>query len=121
MFITKSARRSLSVLFVLLLFVFGCRKEEQSNPNQSGRPGVRENPKGTVELEFTYGSEKEKWVKDVTDSFHASNAHLKSGKRIHVSQVERGSGECIDELLTGKRKAHITSPASAAFIKLGNA
>ncbi|MCI0619012.1 substrate-binding domain-containing protein [bacterium] len=32
-----------------------------------------------------------------------------------------GSGECIDELLSGKRKAHITSPASAAFIKLGNA
>jgi Ca-activated chloride channel homolog len=32
-----------------------------------------------------------------------------------------GSGECIDELLSGRRKAHITSPASAAFVKLGNA
>ncbi|MCI0619011.1 hypothetical protein L0244_39075 [bacterium] len=84
MLIKELARRSLSVLFVLLLFVFGCRKEEQSNPNQSGRSGVRENPKGTVELVFTYGSEKEKWVKDVTDSFHASNAHIKSRKSIHV-------------------------------------
>ncbi|MCI0442705.1 VWA domain-containing protein [bacterium] len=122
MFITKSARRSLSLVFVLLIFISGCRKEEQANPGQSGRSGgVKENPKGTVELVFTYGSEKEKWVKDVTDAFHASNAHTKSGKSIHVSQFPMGSGECIDEILTGKRKAHITSPASAAFIKLGNA
>lgn len=32
-----------------------------------------------------------------------------------------GSGECIDEILKGTRQAHLTSPASAAFVKLGNA
>ncbi len=32
-----------------------------------------------------------------------------------------GSGESIDEILSGNLKAHIVSPASAAFIKLGNA
>jgi Bacterial extracellular solute-binding protein len=32
-----------------------------------------------------------------------------------------GSGECIDTLLSGQVQAHLTSPASAAFIKLGNA
>src|SRR5262245_7698979 len=32
-----------------------------------------------------------------------------------------GSGETIDNILSGRLKAHIASPASAAFIKLGNA
>ena len=30
-------------------------------------------------------------------------------------------GEAIDDLLAGVRQAHLTSPASAAFIRLGNA
>jgi hypothetical protein len=32
-----------------------------------------------------------------------------------------GSGEAIDEIVEGRRQPHIVSPASAAFIKLGNA
>jgi Ca-activated chloride channel family protein len=32
-----------------------------------------------------------------------------------------GSGEAIDEVMEGRRQPHIISPASAAFIKLGNA
>ena len=32
-----------------------------------------------------------------------------------------GSGEAMTELLSGKRKAHIVSPASGAFIELANA
>jgi Bacterial extracellular solute-binding protein len=32
-----------------------------------------------------------------------------------------GSGEAIDEVLEGRRQPHLISPASAAFIKLGNA
>src|SRR4029077_8275696 len=102
----------------LLLVASGCRKAPEGQGESAGGPAL---PPNSIELVFTYGSEKEKWIKDVTDSFNASNAHLKSGKSIHVSQFAMGSGECIDELLTGKRKAHITSPASAAFIKLGNA
>jgi Ca-activated chloride channel homolog len=121
MSVKRTLIRSLGLLFVFLLFVSGCSKTEEPQ-NQSGSTrSARPNPKGTVELIFTYGSEKEKWVKDVTDSFHASNTRTKEGKSIHVTQVAMGSGECMDELLTGKRKAHITSPASAAFIKLGNA
>src|SRR5262249_44180008 len=38
-----------------------------------------------------------------------------------VKTIPMGSGECIDSLLDGSRKAHLTSPASGAFIKLGNA
>jgi Ca-activated chloride channel family protein len=32
-----------------------------------------------------------------------------------------GSGECVDEILSGKRKTHLVSPASNAFLVLGNA
>src|SRR5258708_26347535 len=32
-----------------------------------------------------------------------------------------GSGEAIDEVLEGRNQPHIISPASSAFIKLGNA
>ena len=40
---------------------------------------------------------------------------------IQVEAVAQGSGELIDDLLAGARQAHLTSPASAAFLKLGNA
>jgi Ca-activated chloride channel homolog len=86
MYTKELARPSLSVLFVLLLFVCGCT-QEQSTPNQSGRSGVKQNPKGTVELVFTYGSEKEKWVKDVTDAFQAAKIQTKSGKSIRVHSL----------------------------------
>jgi Ca-activated chloride channel family protein len=78
----------------------------------------------TVELLFTYGSEKEEWIKDVTTAYNASGPTSANGKRIKVKAVPMGSGECVDELNAGKgqgSKAHLTSPASGAFIVLGNA
>jgi Ca-activated chloride channel family protein len=74
-----------------------------------------------VELVFPYGSEKEKWIKDVTDAFNRSNTKTQSGKTIFVRALPMGSGETIDNILSGRLQAHIASPASAAFIKLGNA
>jgi len=79
------------------------------------------NPANTLELVFTYGSEKEDWIKEVTDAFNRSARRTADGRQIRVNAIPMGSGECIDELLTETRKAHLTSPASAAFIKLGNA
>ena len=32
-----------------------------------------------------------------------------------------GSGETIDSILSGRLQAHLASPASEAFIKIGNA
>jgi Ca-activated chloride channel family protein len=74
----------------------------------------------TVELVFTYGSEKQGWINDVTKSFNDSENKTGGGKRIKVTAIPMGSGECIDELLAGKRKAHLTSPASGAYIEIGN-
>ena len=45
-----------------------------------------------VELLFTYGSEKEEWVKAVTEEFHRGQPKIASGKPIHVTAAPKGSG-----------------------------
>lgn len=110
-----------SVALVLLVLVGGCDKSE---PAQQSAPVVTPAPKvapDAVEVVFTYGSEKQKWIEDVTAEFNGSGAKIASGKAIVVTGVPMGSGESIDELITERRKAHVTSPASGAFIVLGNA
>ncbi|HKE33352.1 MAG TPA: extracellular solute-binding protein [Candidatus Angelobacter sp.] len=102
----------------LLLAASGCRKTSESSGTGTGSRAL---PANSIELVFTYGSEKEKWIKDVTDSFNRIGRKTSSGKQIVVTAIPMGSGECIDEILSGTRKTHITSPASAAFVKIGNA
>src|SRR5262249_27239219 len=107
----------LPCLSSVLLLALGCKKSPPPNPEaQTQQPA----PPNAIELVFTYGSEKEKWVNDVTASFNGSARRTGSGKQIFVRAIPMGSGECIDEILTGTRHTHITSPASAAFIKIGN-
>jgi Ca-activated chloride channel family protein len=106
-------------LFVLALaaMIAGCGKTTMP-------PSTREeklDPAKTLQLLFTYGSEKEAWVKAATEQFHRGQPKTAGGKLIRVEAVPKGSGECIDELITGTTQAHLTSPASGAFIKLGNA
>src|ERR1044071_6068798 len=86
-----------------------------TGPSQTGGSGVQQAPKDALQLVFTYGSEKEKWIKDVTAQFNAEQHKTSKGKIIFVDAIPMGSGECIDELLSGRRQAHLTSPASAAF------
>lgn len=77
--------------------------------------------KDQVDLVFTYGSEKENWIKEVTGTFNQGNFKTASGKVVQVTAIPMGSGEAMQELLEGKRQAHLCSPASAAFIELANA
>ena len=74
-----------------------------------------------LELVLTYGSEKQKWIDEVTRQFNASGRTLPSGERIKVVAVPVGSGEMVDEVLTQRRQAHLVSPAASAFILLANA
>lgn len=92
---------------------------DEPTAGPSGEPP--RDPAQTVQLLFTYGSEKEEWIKEVTAQFNEGGHKTASGKVIQVEAVPQGSGEAIDDLLAGVRQAHLTSPASAAFIKLGNA
>src|SRR5262245_49026465 len=105
-------------LTVVALLTGGC-KNESAPP--SSKPGQTQAPRGALELVFPYGSEKEKWINDVTAAFNNSNTKTLAGKRIFVRALPMGSGETIDNILSGRLQAHIASPASAAFIKLGNA
>src|SRR5215469_1691179 len=106
----------LVVLLVAISLQSGCK--QSNRPSSQAENAV---PSGSLELVFTYGSEKEKWIKEVTDSFNRAGNKIASGQRIFVRAIPMGSGESIDAILSGTTKAHITSPASAAFITLGNA
>ena len=115
--------RSLHSL-ALLLFVFlflslsGCKKQN-SSPQEGA--SSEQAPADSLELVFPYGSEKEKWIGDVTRDFNQHHIKTQRGKTIFVRALPMGSGETIDNILSGRLQAHLASPASAAFIKLGNA
>jgi Ca-activated chloride channel family protein len=100
-----------------LLCSVSCKKTVQSGGHNEPAPV----PKNALELVFTYGSEKEKWITEVTDQFNREEHRTAAGRPILVRALPMGSGELIDEVLSGRRQPHIISPASAAFIKLGNA
>jgi Ca-activated chloride channel homolog len=78
-------------------------------------------PPDELRLLFSYGSEKQKWIEDVTATFNQSGAKTSGGKRITVKAIPKGSGECIDDLISGREHDDLISPASNIFIKLGNA
>ena len=105
-----------SFLFFSLLALSGCKSKSRS-PEE----GSQVAPPNAVELVFTYGSEKEKWINEVTDRFNREGHKTASGRPIFVRATAMGSGELIEEVLSGRRQPQIISPASAAFIKLGNA
>jgi len=98
----------------------GCRREPDGPAASPGSQPAAD-PAHTVQLLFTYGSEKEEWIKEVTARFNQESHQTASGKVIQVEAVPQGSGEAIDDILAGVRQADLTSPASAAFIKLANA
>jgi Ca-activated chloride channel family protein len=100
---------------VLLLLLPACKSKSAQESGTVARP------ENALELVFTYGSEKEKWINEVTNDFNRAGHKTSSGKQIYVRAVAMGSGEAIDEVLEGRNQPHIISPASSAFIKLGNA
>src|SRR5215831_13061702 len=115
--------RSLRTLAILIAFFLcfipiGCKKE---NPSSREGASSEEAPPGSLELVFPYGSEKEKWINDATRDFNQRKVKTQSGKTIYVHALPMGSGETIDNILSGRLQAHLASPASTAFIRLGNA
>jgi Ca-activated chloride channel homolog len=107
------------LLFFLGLGLTTCRRSSAPAESPAGGPAARD-PRA-LELVFTYGSEKEAWIKETTDVFNRRGLKTAGGHVIAVTALPMGSGEAIEELLSETRKAHLTSPASSAFITLGNA
>lgn len=100
--------------------LLACNVGQERATNQASATTER-NPASTVTLTFTYGSEKEAWIKDVTAAFNDGAHKTSNGKVIYVEAIPMGSGDCIDEILSGSRQTDIISPASGAFVALGNA
>ena len=117
--IPQMAASSFRLFELALLAVIGVScKREQPAPTINALP----QPKvGVLDLLFTYGSEKQAWVEMVTSDFNRRGVKTGSGKAIRVTAQAKGSGDCLDEIIAGANQAHVTSPASSAFIKLGNA
>ncbi len=107
---------AIALLPVLLGGLISCKKSPAPAENFSAAPRADE-----IRLVFSYGSEKQKWIEDVTAAFNQSGAKTAGGKRITVQAIPKGSGECIDDLVSGREHDDLISPASNIFIKLGNA
>ena len=115
------AARLLAIALIPLLAcsLLSCRKAatpETRSATLSDTPAPDE-----IRLMFSYGSEKQKWIEEVTAAFNQSRAKTSGGKRITIQAIPKGSGECIDDLVSGREHDDLISPASNIFIKLGNA
>ena len=106
------------LLLAILSLPLGCRSKSES-VQESAVPPTPANDQ--IQLTFSYGSEKQKWIEDVTAAFNQSAAQTAGHKTIVVKAIPKGSGECIDDILSGAEHDDLTSPASNVFIKLGNA
>ena len=105
----------------LVVTLVSCQRAPNDQEEAKKSEATPKVPENALEITFTYGSEKKAWIEEATAAFNAEKHAVKSGAQVHVTAIPLGSGDCIDELLNGSRQADITSPASAAFIKLGNA
>jgi Ca-activated chloride channel family protein len=94
------------VLALWLLLAVQARTAEES-----GEP---------IELLFLYGSEKQKWLEDVTEAYRKTHPTVE-GRPVQIKLKAMGSGETMDELLEEGTQAHLVSPASGAYLELGNA
>lgn len=77
----------------------------------------------TVLVRFTYGSEKEAWIQEVTETFNQRDERTASGKRICVEAIAKGSGDSVNEIKQGRAgtaEVHATSPASDLYVNLIN-
>ena len=76
-----------------------------------------------VVVRFTYGSEKEAWIHEVTETFNRSGEKTASGKTICVHAIPKGSGDSVNEIKNGAAgpdEVHATSPASDLYVNLIN-
>ena len=86
-----------------------------------------------IELVFTYGSEKKNWIAEMTDLFNKKGFKVQ-GRTVRVVHEPNGSGIMMDSLkgldqlkdddpdeFKKAKKPHLISPASRAFIIIGNA
>lgn len=108
-----SARRGVLLFTLLALFVAACS-------NGSGAVQPTQLPRDVVRVLFTYGSEKDAWVKAVTQTFNTSNKRTASGRLIVVEPVPAGSVESGMDIVEGRTQPALWSPASRLTLPVVN-
>jgi hypothetical protein len=73
--------------------------------------GVIRNNSGTLNLNFTYSTEKQAWMTDVISDFNKSNMQV-GNKLIQIQGDPRGSVDAQNRILSGQLKPAAWSPAS---------
>jgi Ca-activated chloride channel family protein len=73
-----------------------------------------------IEILVLYGSEKRGWLEQVTPRFNTSGAQTTTGRPIRVVIESAGSGQMMTDVIEGKKRAHVLSPAANAFVLIGN-
>jgi Ca-activated chloride channel family protein len=113
----------------LVLFALGCPESTPPTAVSDAAPPATSVSAATakpapsapvVELEVLFSSEKKEWAQEAVDELNASHATTSEGRPIHVHLTFGGSVEPIADIVGGKAKPHVFSPASSLVLPLLN-
>ena len=113
----------------LLVVVSGCPRGGSSGQGDQAQPTASPAAASTaapapaasaVELDVVFSSEKKDWAQEAIDEFNASHSTTADARPIHVAVTFGGSVEPIADIVAGKTKAHVFSPASSLVLPLLN-
>src|SRR5215813_796208 len=99
--------------YALLVLVALCACQRTSAPAPSAKPAA-------VNVPVVYGSEKKTWLEEQIAEYHRSAPTIASGKPIKVVATAMGSGEAMQQIVSGTLKPVVFSPASGVYIALLN-
>ncbi|PJF35339.1 MAG: VWA domain-containing protein [Candidatus Thermofonsia Clade 1 bacterium] len=114
--ISLGVRRLALLLTLIVVIISGCSGE--TGPGSASQP--TQPPRDTVRVLFTYGSEKDTWVKAVTRTFNSSGQRLNSGKLVVVEPMPFGSVESGMDIVEGRTQPALWSPASRLTLPVVN-
>ena len=112
------SRRLLALWLVVAIFATACSSDGGSGGGASNPPTAI--PADAIKVTFTYGSEKDAWVKAVTQTFNQSNQRTASGKLIVAEPIPVGSTESAYDIVEGRAQPALWSPASRLLIPILN-
>jgi len=95
----------------------GAVASASSGGGASTAPGAPTGP--AVDIVVSSSDGKKEWIEDVAKTFHESKAEV-GGKPIRVKLIHMKSGESLQNILDGKEKPTLWSPAGQAWIELIN-
>jgi len=101
-----------------------CSGRDRSSSRGTDRSGAASDVNVNVnalELAVAFSSEKKDWVQDAITAFHASpTARTADGRPIRVRATFGGSIEPIEQIVGGRSRVTVFSPASSLVIPLLN-